>query len=100
MMLPVDKPAARKPATNACDTPTALFRCELIIAPHADSGKRSNGPVSSAAWAGDDPRPALLTRMDAVPNRLTTSATATTTERRTVAATAWVEIGAPVSISA
>ena len=61
--------AARNWAMNDCDTTSALFRCESSIASHADSGYCSKRPVSSAASAGEAPRPALLTRIVAVPKR-------------------------------
>src|SRR3954470_22535540 len=91
MMLPDGTdaaPCARKDAMNDCDMTSALFRCDSIIASHADSGYCSKRPVSSAASAGDDPSPALLTRIVGVPNVLETSAIAASTAARLVASTA------------
>ena len=99
MMLPVVDCALRNCVMKDCDTTNALLRCDSIMASQADSGYRSNLPVSSAASAGEDPSPALFTRIDGVPKRATTSAMASSTAVRTVASTTWIEIGAPASDS-
>ena len=69
-------------AMKDCDTTNALLRCDSIIASQADSGYCSNGPVSSAASAGDDPSPALLTRIVGAPKRSKASRIASCTASR------------------
>src|SRR5438552_18142275 len=88
MMLPAAARADRKDSTNACETTSALLRCDSIIASQADSGYCSKRPVSSAASDGDDPRPALLTRIVGVPNSRATAAIAASMAARLVTSTA------------
>src|SRR2546427_11715311 len=71
-----------------CDATNAVFKCESSMACHADSGYRSNGPVSSAASAGEDPRPALLTRIVGGPECAATAFVSASTAARTATSTA------------
>src|SRR6476660_10203905 len=82
MMLPASRADARNAVRKDCDATSALLRCDRIIASQADSGYRSKRPVSSAASAGDDPSPALFTRIVGAPNRATTSSIARSTAAR------------------
>src|SRR5262245_66549380 len=74
----------RNCAMNDWDITSALLRCDSIIASQAPSGYCSNRPVSRAMSAGDEPSPALLTRMVGVEKRRVTSAIAARSEERRV----------------
>src|SRR4051812_40576226 len=83
--------AARYWAMNDCEVTSALFRCEPSMASHADSGYCSKRPVSRDGSDGEAPRPALLMRIVAVPNRCPTSRSAASTAARSVTSSWWVE---------